>query len=125
MEPRAKVVPSKHVFSHFPKNLNCDICFRTHITRASCRIRTGTVVPKAENCDLVTADHKVLSEGCESRHDHRYAVVVKDLASQWLQSYPCKTQTSQETQKSLQKFLVPTRKPKVIFNDTSIEFGMF
>ena len=27
---------------------------------------------------------------------------------QWLQSYPCKTKTSQETQKSLQKFLEPT-----------------
>ena len=31
--------------------------------------------------------------------------------------------TSQETQKSLQKFLKPTRKPKVIYNDNSFEFG--
>ena len=41
--------------------------------------------------DLITADHKVFSEGCESRHNHRYAVVVQDLATQWIQSYPCKT----------------------------------
>ena len=27
-------------------------------------------------CDLITADHKFLSEGCESRNNHRYAVVV-------------------------------------------------
>ena len=26
--------------------------------------------------DLIKADHKVLSEGCESRNNHRYAVVV-------------------------------------------------
>ena len=35
------------------------------------------------------SNHKVLSEGCESRNNHRYAVVVQDLASQWIQSYPC------------------------------------
>ena len=54
---------------------------------------------------LITADHKVLSEGCESRNNHRYAVVVQDLATQWIQSYPCKTKTSQETERSLQQFL--------------------
>ena len=47
--PRAKVVSGKHsIFSHFPKDRNCDICLRTKITRASCRKRTGTVVPGAE-----------------------------------------------------------------------------
>ena len=38
-------------------------------------------------------------------------------------SYPCKTQTSQETQRSLQKFLESVRKPKVIYTDNSLEFG--
>ena len=32
-------------------------------------------------------------------------------------------QTSQETQRSLQKFLEPERKPKVIYTDSSFEFG--
>ena len=68
-------------------------------------------------------DHNVLSESCESRNNHRYAVVVQDLATQWIQSYPCKTKTSQETQRSLQQFLEPTRKPKVIYTDNSLEFG--
>ena len=71
-------------------------------------------------CDSITAD---LNEGCESRHDHRYAVVVQDLATQWIQSYPCKTKSSQETQKSFMKFLEPTRKPKVIHTDNNLEFG--
>ena len=71
--------------------------------------------------DLITADHKVHSEGCESRNNHRYAIVVQDLATQWIQSYPCKTKTSQKTQRSLQKFLEPNRKPKVIYTDNSLE----
>ena len=86
---------------------------RTKITRAPCRRRIGGVVPRAENLgDMITADHKVLSEGCESRNNHRYEVVVQDMATQWIQAYPCKTKTSLETQKSLQKFLEPNRKPK-------------
>ena len=45
------------------------------------------------------------------------------MATQWIQSYPCKTKTSQETEKSLQKFLEPARKPKVIYADNSLELG--
>ena len=115
----------KHsVYTHFPKDRNCEICQRTKITRAPCRRRNGGAVPRAENFgDLITADHKVLSDNCESRNNHRYAVVVQDLATQWIQAYPCKTKTSQETQRSLQKFLEPDRKPKVIYTDNSLEFG--
>ena len=71
---------------------NCEICQRTKITRAPCRRRIGGAVLRAENFgDLITADHKVLSDNCESRNNHRYAIVVQDLATQWIQSYPCKT----------------------------------
>ena len=71
------------------------------------------MVPKAGNFgDLIAADQKILSEESEPRKNHRYAVVVQDLATQWLQSYLCKTKTFQETQKSLQKFLEPTRNHK-------------
>ena len=65
--------------------------------------------------DLITADQKVLSASWESRNNHRYAIVVQDLATQWIHSYACKINTSQETQRSLQKFLEPDRKPKVIY----------
>ena len=111
----------KHnVHTHFPKDRNCEICKRTKITRAPCRRRKGEAVPRADNFgDLITADHKVLSDNCESRNNHRYAVVVQDLATQWIQAYPCKNKTSQETQRSLQKFLEPERKPKVIYTDNS------
>ena len=125
-EPRGKVVSGKHgIYTHFPKYRNCDICMRrAKITRALCRKRIGTVVPRAENCcDSITADHKILSEESESRNNRRYAVVVQDLATQWTQSYLCKTKTSQEPQKSLRQFLEPTWKPNVFFADNSLEFG--
>ena len=65
-----------------PKDRNCEICKRTKITRAPCRRRIGGAVPRAENVgDMITADHKVLGENCESRNNHRYAVVVQDLAT--------------------------------------------
>ena len=51
--------------------------------------------------DLTTAEHKILNEGRESRNSHRYAVVVQVLATQW---NPCKTKTSQETEKNSRKF---------------------
>ena len=115
----------KHsVYTHFPEDRNCEICQRTQMARAPCRRRNGGAAPRAEIFgDLVTADHKVLSGNCESRNSHRYAVVVQDLATQWIQSYPCKAKTSQETQRSLQQFLEPDRKPKVIYTDSSLEFG--
>ena len=50
--------------------------------------------------------------------------MVQDLATQWIQSYPCTTKNFQETQRSLQKFLEPNRKPKVIHTDNSLEFGI-
>ena len=83
----------KHpVKTHFPKDPNCEICQMTNITRAPCRRRNGEAVPRAEKFgDLITADHKVPSDNCESRNNHRYAIVVQDLATQWIQSFPCKT----------------------------------
>ena len=103
LEPTSKRIADlgKHsVETHFPKNQNCEICKRTKITRDPCRRRVGRVVPRAENFgDLITADHKVLSDNCESRT----IVDMQSWCKTWpIQSYPCKTKTSAETQRSLQ-----------------------
>ena len=91
---------------------------------ASCRRRTGTVVRRVDHFgDLITADHKILSEESESRYNHRYGRCGTRLGTQWLQSYSCKTKTSQETQNNLMKFLEPARKPEVIYTDNSLECG--
>ena len=49
--------------------------------------------------------------------------MVQDLATQWIQSYPCKTKPSQETRRIFQKVLQPDRKPEVIYTVKSLEFG--
>ena len=115
---------SKHsTYTHFPKDRNCEVCLRTEITRAPCRTRTIEALLRADNGDLITADRRVLNEEGESRNNHRYTVVVQDLAAQWIPSYPCKTKTSFETEKSLLKFLEPSHKPKVSYTYNSLEFG--
>ena len=50
LEPMRSVDLGKHsVYTHFPKDRNCEICQRTKITRAPCRRRIGRVVPRAKN----------------------------------------------------------------------------
>ena len=102
----------KHtIYTHFPKDRNCEVCLRTKMPRAPCRRRTGEALPRAGKFgDFVTADHQVLNEEGESRNNHRHAVVVQDLATQCVQSYPCKTNTSQETEKNSRKFPEPSVK---------------
>ena len=119
--PRTKVESEKHhVFAHCPKDRNCEVCRRTKITIF--RKRTGNQVPRAENVgDLITADPNVLNEECASRSSHRYAVIVQDLATQWLEAYPRKTGTSQETEGRLRNFLEPKANSKVIYTDNSLE----
>ena len=97
---------------------------RTTNTRSPCRRLHEGTIPRAEIFgDSITADHKVLIGEGVSRNNHRYAVVVQDLATQWIQSFPCKTKTSQETEKSLRKLLEPSQKLKVNYTDNSLEFG--
>ena len=95
----------KHsVFSHFPKDRNFEICQRTKITTVPYRRRNGGAVHRAEIFgDSITTDHKVLSDNCESRNNHRCAVVVQDLATQWIQAYPCKNKNFTANSKKLAK----------------------
>ena len=111
----------KHsVPTHFTIDRNCEICKRTKFTRAPCRRRNGEDVLRAGKFgDLITADHKIHGEESESRNNHRYAVVVQDFATQWNQCFPCKTKTSQETERILQKLLEPNWRPKDIYTDNS------
>ena len=71
---------------------------------------------------MKTADHNVLNEERESRLHHNYAVVVQDLATRRIQSYPCKNKSAQETQKNLGTFSRPEENPRSIYTDNSLEF---
>ena len=127
-QPLRRVVPGNHNFyTHFPKEPSCEVCQKDQNCKGSLAENVLAALPYLERRKFwrldITADHKILSKGFESRNNHRYAIVVQDLAPQWVQSYPCKTKTSQETERSLQKFLEPTRKQKVIFTDNYLQCG--
>ena len=48
-ERPTKMVPRTHsIFTHFPKDRNCEECLRTRVTKAPCRLRTGEALPRAE-----------------------------------------------------------------------------
>ena len=49
-------------------------------------------------------------------------VVVQDLATQWIQSYPCTTKSAEETQRSLGQVSRPEDNLRSMFTDTSLEF---
>ena len=54
--------------------------------------------------ELITSGNKIVNEGCESRHN----LSILSRGTRWIQSYPCKKKTSQETEKDLRKFLEPS-----------------
>ena len=94
----------KHsVYTHFPKAPNCDICLKTKTTRARITKFSVKKVNRETIIDMLWW--------------------YKTLQHSAYNPIACKTKTSQETQKSLMKFLEPTRKPKVINTVKSLEFG--
>ena len=75
-------------------------------------------------------DNNLWFENNRSQHPHeegksrwadRYEIVTQDLATGWLQSYPCKTKTSQATIQNLQKDLWTGRRPQSGFLETILQ----
>ena len=63
---------------------------RKHSVHAYCRKKPKEICSAIrKDGDLTAAEQKIFSEGRESRNNHRYAVVVHVLATQW---NPCQTQ---------------------------------
>ena len=50
-------------------------------------------------------------------------MVVQDLATQWIQSFPCKTKHFSGDGKEFKKVFQPVRKAEVIYTDNFLEFG--
>ena len=56
--------------------------------------------------DMNTPDHKVLNEELESMMHHKYAVVVQDVATQWMQSPSVQDQISSGKDEESSKILL-------------------
>ena len=97
----------------------------TTLTRAPCRRRIGGVVPRAENFgDLITADHKVLSDRLRISKQSPIRSRGAGLG------HPMDPVVSVQNKKLRMKHkgaykssLYPNKNPKVIYTDNSLEFG--
>ena len=73
---------NRNVFTHYPKDPNCEVCHKTKTTRARCGIkpkkRVYGTAPPTKFGDLITADHKILNVENESRDGHKNTLVVQD-----------------------------------------------
>ena len=68
LEVTAKNLQNRFV-RNFCKVQICEICKCTKVTRAACRCNSQIHISRAVKfCDIITADHKVLNGGGESRN---------------------------------------------------------
>ena len=104
--------------SHFPKGPNCEICKRAKVTRTACRRTSQSHMRPARRSSEKSLQQ--FEENCGTIK--RHAIVVQDLATHWVQSYPCKTKTSHKKQRDIH-VLDPEESPNVMYTDNSLEFG--
>ena len=118
---RREATSLAHLLTHSPKNPFCSICARTHVRPIY--HRKGAFMRKVEQWgDIVTADHV----DCRQTQmigldDQRGALIVRDLYSGLIQTYPVSSRTAEETATSIQHFR-GTFRIKVFYTEGAPEF---
>ena len=104
-----------NVFIHCPKDPDCEICWKTNTTQARCRINPKTrgdgIAPSTKCRDMITATRQDA--------DTKKAVIVQDDFTNWIQSYPMKTEETPYAMLSSQRFHPLSQKPERIYTDNS------
>jgi len=114
-----------NIYTHFPKDPNCEVCKLCKTDRAHCRTKVkgapdDVPEPKAF-ADAITADHKIINADDASKDNDRAALIVQDRWSSWVQGFACPTKSSEDTVKAIKRFLGPQTKCKYIYTDNSEE----
>ena len=74
--------------------------------------------------DTITPDHQTLNEEGEPRNNHRYAIVVQDFDTQWIQS--CLLMENKNITRNDEEHTEVSQseiQSKVAFSANSVEFG--
>ena len=83
--------------THFPKDPNCEVCKHTVITKAAIHRQFTSHIPRETKFgEIISADHKVLSQEGGSRNSLSHENVVQSLVTEWIQSCQTRTKTSNE-----------------------------
>jgi len=114
-----------NIFTHFPKDPNCEICQLNKSQKAYCKSKAE---PQADALpepvmfgDAITADHKIINDDDDERETDNVAYVIQDRASFWLQAYAALTKGAEEIKKAFQRFLGPDGTCKHVYTDNSKE----
>ena len=108
----------KHsIYTHFPKDRKCDVCLEPKNDKGSLQKTHWRSSTSCRKVWWLDNGRSQSPQWGESRDNHRYAVVVQDLATSWILS------EKRKLHRSLSKFLDPSHKPKVVCTDNSMEFG--
>ena len=112
-------------FTHFPLDKNCEICKLVKCTRAACK--AGTVPerdglpPATQFGDRLTADHKSLADDQSARNGARYALIIQDEYTKWIQAYATKTRSHEEVVLAFSRFMPLNTKPRHVYVDNAPE----
>ena len=100
-----------NIYTHFPKDPNCEICRMCKTDRAPCRSKGDKQphdlpTPKKWG-DALTGDHAILNDADASRSVDKVLCVLQDIATKWEQAYPCKQHSTHETKLCIKRFYGP------------------
>ena len=96
-----------------------------HTTRAPCKAGTDPepdgLPPAQKFGDRITADHKTLMEDQASRGGARYALIIQDEHTRWIQAYATKSRSYQEVVQAFRRFMPLDQMPKHVYLDNAPE----
>jgi hypothetical protein len=120
---KAEAKTLHHLMTHAPKNPYCEVCQRAKMYKTpSYRVDGSTTVDAEKFGDLITADHLVLHRDNEQEiDDARLALVVKDVATDFVFCYPSGRKTKDECYAALTHFTSRADEIGTFYSDNAPE----
>ena len=83
-----------------------------------------TDVPQTRKwADAITADHQIFNDEEAGRKGERVCMICSDRWTHWVQGYPARTKSADETQRDLERFVGPWLRPGYAYTDGSGEIS--
>ncbi|CAE7292249.1 unnamed protein product, partial [Symbiodinium sp. CCMP2456] len=112
-----------HLMTHVPKNPYCSVCNQAKMYKTPGYKTEGLRSVEASSFgDHITADHVVIYRDNDSVvEEARLALVIKDVATNFMYAYPSALKDADECKASLQHFVASKDKVGVFYSDNAKE----